>query len=101
MIINDQRDDKRDAWFVVFTDSFMSGWGGAEGGRSIYALEIPIGDHETERIIRANGKVRHDMKRPRLHTSLKALKRTVGAFDHLSIVNQKVAGPWYRPGGFD
>lgn len=98
--VNDRRADKGDRlWFVVATDTFLSGWGKAAGGRSLYALAC--GDHDAERIIRGNMAARSDMKRPRLHTrGLAKLIASLGPNDHLSIADEKVAPYFYVEGGF-
>lgn len=41
--VDDRTEEQRQqTWgFVVATDSFMSGWGRADGGRSLYAVAVP------------------------------------------------------------
>jgi hypothetical protein len=97
--INDRRKDKTDSFaFVVFTDKFMSGWGGAANGRSLYALPVSNWD-ESARVI-ASGKRRSEMKRPRILRSYKALLRSVRRGDHLAIADRSEASRWYEPDGF-
>lgn len=94
-INNDSRtdDERRFQVFVVFTDSFMSGWGQAPR-RSLYALACP--DHRTAEIVLDNGKRRSEMKRGRITG---ALPRTRPG-DHLSVVGPSEAARWYKPGAF-
>ena len=90
----DRRADKSKPWgWVVFTDSFLSGWGEAPR-RSLYALAVQ--DHKEAELVLANGKRRSDMKRGRITGSLPRLHNG----DHLAIVDRKDAGAWYRPGAF-
>ena len=48
-IIDDRNDLQKNThvWAVVATDKFMSGWGGAKGGKSIVALNIRFFDPAT------------------------------------------------------
>ncbi len=93
--INDRRSDESVPWgFVVFTDSFMSGWGGAQGGRSLYALAV-CSPKEAETVL-ASGKHRTEMKRGRLVTALPRLR----AGDHLSITDREESPRWYEVDGF-
>lgn len=66
MIIQDDRDrDQREThlWAIAATDSYMSGWGGATGGRSVAAWAFREGE---EQACRAWVESRTDMKRVRL-----------------------------------
>ena len=97
--IDDQREDKSEPWaFVVFTDSFMSGWGSAFGGRSLFALAVD-GPSEGETVL-ANGKNRSEMKRGRIVKGLRVLIRSVKPNDHLSIRDRQESDRWYQPNGF-
>lgn len=80
--------------FVVCEDSFMSGWGKAKGGRSLYALAIL--DGEQEPIVTANAHARSEMKRVRFNLQLPRLRDG----DHLKIVGPTAAARWYERGGF-
>ena len=82
--------------FVVFTDSFMSGWGHADGGRSLYVLEV-ASESEAYTVL-ANGKRRTDMKRGRFVRTLRNVR--LRAKDHMSISGKANAGRWYQEGGF-
>lgn len=97
--VKDEREDKSAAFgYVVFTDKFMSGWGGAAGGRSLYALACQeAGD--ADRLLAA-GSRRSEMKRGRWVRTLRNVKGHMGPHDHISIVNREMAGPWYEPGAF-
>ena len=95
MPTNDRRTDPTRPWaFVVFTDSFMSGWGQAPR-RSLYALAVS-GPQEY-RAVMAQGARRSDMKRGRL-VGVKAdgtPKVRLGRGDHLSITDRTEAPRWY------
>ncbi len=81
-------------FFAVATDSFMSGWGKASGGRSLYALACEsLREAET---VAENMRKRSDMKRVRI---TKGLPR-VRANDHLSVAGKTEAERHYRAGGF-
>jgi hypothetical protein len=82
--------------FCVFTDSFMSGWGGAEGGRSLYAVAV-ANDDEACTVLN-NGKDRSEMKRGRFVLTLANVR--LGARDHLSITDRESARPWFDCGAF-
>lgn len=97
-MINDKRQDKAEpAGFVVFTDSFMSGWGKAPG-RSLYALAFQTSEEAD--VLWNNGYDRSDMKRGRILHSERDLLRTVKPGDHLSIVDRDTAASWYEPDAF-
>ena len=85
--------------FVVFTDSFMSGWGMAPG-RSLYAL--PYFSHEDMVTLLDNGSRRSEMKRARIVSANKRGMPTIRLKDgdHLSIADRHAAAPWYAPGSF-
>ena len=80
--------------FVVATDNFMSGWGHARGGRSLYALAIT--DPNQIDVVEANLRARSEMKRVRYQVSLPRLR----AGDHLSIAGPEAARRHYERGGF-
>jgi hypothetical protein len=93
-IISDRRKDKTEPWaFVVFTDSFMSGWGHGCPRRSLYALAV-VSPVEAE-VVLANGKARPEMKRGRIGW-LPRLRPG----DHLAVVDRHEANRWYQKGGF-
>lgn len=98
-MIEDRRTiEGQPSMYVVCTDTFLSGWGHAQG-RSLYALAIHDGD-DPDVVIR-NAEGRTDMKRPRIVLGLKAdgtPKVRMGAGDHLAIVDRGEAGPWYEAG---
>lgn len=76
--------------FVVFTDSFMSGWGGAANGRSLYALEVS--SPSVAELVLANGKRRSEMKRGRIVRFRKGgwlPNCRINPGDHLSIVDRE------------
>ena len=96
MTINDKRTDKSTPWaYVVFTDSFMSGWGQAKGGRSLYALAVSNPDEETT--VTNNGKRRGEMKRPRTVKPNKDGLPSSRLYrdDHMSVVDKSCAARWY------
>lgn len=82
-IVNDTPLCYRVVGYVVATDSFMSGWGGASGGASYYAVAVTLNDDadDIERRFDARPefkRVRYNLKPPR-----------VGPNDHLRIVPAK------------
>ena len=100
--IEDRREERPNGvfayGFIVATDSFMSGWGGAEGGRSLYAVEVE--SEEEAYTVLANAKSRGDMKRARFVKTLDSVKRNLRRGDHLSITDKHSASRWFEPGGF-
>jgi hypothetical protein len=97
-MIDDKRQDKTEpAGFVVFTDSFMSGWGNAPR-RSLYALAFHTSEEAD--VLWNNGQDRSDMKRGRILHSERDLLRTVKHGDHLSIVDRGTADSWFEPDAF-
>ena len=73
------------AGYVIATDSFMSGWGGAEGGRSLVA--VPFVDESDYELVQAHLNERGEMRRVRT-ASIKAdgmPKVRLGKNDHLSV----------------
>ena len=95
--IDDKRRGRKQAWgYVCFVDPYLSGWGTAEGGRSLYALAVDSHDG-ADRVI-ANGMRRGDMRNPKLVTELDLLR--LEARDHLTVVDRRIAPRWYRKGGF-
>lgn len=99
MIENDRRANAREPWgFVVFRDSFMSGWGKAEGGRSFYALAV---DSEAEAdLVLENGSRRDEMHDGTIVRTFADLQGYGEDNDHLSIADKDHASAWYKPGAF-
>ncbi len=98
-IIDDRRtkrDKARTVGFVVATDSFMSGWGQARNGRSIFA--VPLSSWEQSDIVEANMRARSEMKRVRVVG--KDWKPKLHAGDHLSIRGMEDCSRFYTAGGF-
>lgn len=94
-MIDDRRSDTSKPWaFVVFTDSFLSGWGYAQGGRSLYALAVR--NPKEAEIVLANGRCRTEMKRGRITKNLPRLR----SGDHLAVVDRHEANRWYVDGAF-
>jgi len=99
--VNDRRADTQAPVFafVVFRDSFMSGWGEAPKG-SFYALAC---DSQAEvDLVRTNGKRRSEMKRCMVAFPdfMNCPKMPLTNGQHLSIADKSCAGPWYKPGAF-
>ncbi len=97
--IDDRRseaDKAATAFFVVATDRFMSGWGRAQGGRSLFA--VPCKDMAQARIVEENMRHRSEMKRVRIVAAgyRPALRRG----DHYSIRDMSDCSRFYTPGGF-
>ena len=94
--ISDRRVNKTTPWgFVVFTDTFMSGWGHAQG-RSLFALAVF--DHKEAETVLESGRQRSDMTRGCIVSTLKGLRRSVKPSDHLAIVDRATASRWYEEG---
>lgn len=100
-------DDKREhggrpaLGYVVCTDSFMSGWGHAVGGRSLIAFAI-ANWVELDNVME-NAAARDDFKRPRHVTRTRADGTPavqLGPRDHLSVRDAESAGRMYQRGGF-
>lgn len=84
--------------YVIATDSFLSGWGGAAGGKSVYAIEV---QSENEGyIVMDNMKHRSEMKRVRWVKTLAAVKKNLGPRDHLTVSDKHSAPRFFQPGGF-
>lgn len=104
--VNDKRtaaEKAATAGFVVFTDTFMSGWGGA----SFYALAVLKGprtdthdgrDPNQGDVLFRNGERRSDMKRGRYVSG--STYRPGRTCAHLTIVGPTAAPRWYEPHGF-
>jgi hypothetical protein len=93
--INDRRSNTATPWaYVVFRDSFMSGWGQAPR-RSLYALAV-ANPKEASAVL-AQGKRRSEMRDGRIIDAgldgLPAVQLHEG--DHLSIADQSCAQRWY------
>lgn len=98
-IIDDRRtdEDKAATWgFIVATDKFLSGWGGAPR-RSIFA--VPVRSYEEARIVDDNMRHRSEMKRVRLVIG-KNYRPKLYPGDHLSIRDMADCDRFYTPGGF-
>jgi len=96
-IINQHCSDEimEHAWaFVVFTDSFMSGWGKAPG-RSLYAM--PVSNPRQAELVLASGKRRGEMKRGRIVKDVRRIRLHEG--DHLSIANPVNCSRWFEVDG--
>lgn len=94
-MINDNREDKSTPYaFVSMTDTFLSGWGLASQGRSIYVLAV-ANEEEADIVIR-NGISRPEMKYVRVTRRIPRPK--IG--DRVSVVDRSMAAAWYRPNSF-
>ena len=82
-IINDTPKCYRVVGYVVATDSFMSGWGGADGGARYYAVAVTRADDPDEIMGRMDS--RSDFQRVRYNLRLPRLS----ACDHLHVVPAK------------
>jgi hypothetical protein len=99
-ILNDRRGERPGGYyaygFVIATDTFLSGWGQAQGGKSYYAIEV---ENETEAyIVMDNLKHRGDMKRIRFVKTLKNIR--LGPRDHLSVTDKFNAPRYFQEGSF-
>jgi len=97
-IIDDQRENSADSQFVVFTDTFMSGWGGAANGRSLLAFAVASED-EAGNVLRAGGN-RTDMMFGQFVPDFGTLRGSLREGDHLSIRGKEGCQRWYAPDGF-
>jgi hypothetical protein len=95
--VRDKRQNRTTPWgYVVFHDTFLSGWGDAPG-RSFYALAVD-NQEEAERV-EENGLKRSDMRDPGLvqdflDNGAPDLRLEPG--DHLCVVDKHEAPRWYR-----
>lgn len=97
-VINDRRTDEDKAatiGFIVATDKFMSGWGGAPR-RSLFA--VPVRNREEIDIVEENMRRRREMKRVRFVSADWRPRLQQG--DHLSIATFDGASRFYVKGGF-
>ena len=97
-IIDDKRTEQDKAetvGFVVATDSFMSGWGGAPN-KSYFA--VPFKTWEQADIVEANMRRRSEMKRVRVVTA--PYKPYLKNGDHLSIRDFSDCSRFYKVNGF-
>ncbi len=79
-IVNDVPLCYRVVGYVVATDSFMSGWGGADGGASYYAVAVTLEDDAAD--IERRFHARPEFKRVRYNLHLPRVK----AHDHLRVI---------------
>ena len=103
---HDRRHDRSRPWgWVVFTDSFLSGWRGMDGSDiglpdvSVYALAVS--GPEEAAVVLANGRARSEMKRGRIVDGRRLPGRSrYGERVHVSMVDRGQAGAWYVPGAW-
>lgn len=81
-------------YYVVAIDSFMSGWGEAEGKRN--KIVLPCDSYEEAEVVLANTESRSDMKRAHITSTKPPMDRRV----LYSLFSKKSAASWYKPGGF-
>lgn len=97
--INDRRDQTLPSWgFVVATDKFMSGWGGAAKGRSLYAISVENAK-EADTVF-ASFKRRSEMKYVRIVRDIYRVKKAMRRGDHLSIADKTTADRFFEANGF-
>ena len=97
-MIDDKRENKTAPalGYIVATDKFMSGWGMARGGRSLFAVAVNTPDEAVtaENVINGRG----DMIRPRLVQTLRAdgtPRVRMSDADHLSVRDRASAKAFY------
>ncbi len=98
--IDDRRSDEdreNTVYLVVATDRFMSGWGKAENGRSLFA--VPCSGLEQAKIVLDNMKHRSEMKRCRIVLA-RTYRPHLRRGDHYSIRDMSDCSRFYSPGGF-
>lgn len=81
-------------FYVLSNDTFMSGWGWAQG--RINTVILPAYSLEEAEIIAENARNRSDQQRVRIVGNKPKLRRDV----HYSLLTRENAGRWYEPGGF-
>ncbi len=79
--------------YVVMEDRFLSGWGEAKNGKSVYA--VAVYSAEDASIVEDNARRRSEMKRVRFNLNLPRVR----APNHLS-VNSDAESPWHKRGAF-
>ena len=102
-MIEDRRTDKgrKPAGYMVATDAFMSGWGGASGGRSLYAVACYTGEEAD--IVEDNFRNRTEFRRVRWVLSMNkdgTPRVKMGRGDHLAVVDAGGAASFYIRGYF-
>lgn len=80
--------------YIVGTDSFLSGWGAAKGGRSLYAIEVTTS--EEAQIVMENMMCRSDMKRVRYNLHKPRTRKG----DQLTVVTRVEAPRYFVKGAF-
>jgi|GEM_PF-4319166 len=97
-MIDDQRYYGRPAMgYVIATDQFLSGWGLADGGRSLFAVAVDS-EAQADAVTAAIAR-RPEMKRPRLVRRLRAdgtPQVRLAEGDHLSVRDSGTAAAFYR-----
>ena len=82
-------------YYVTAEDSFMSGWGEAEGMTSLVLL--PCADREEARIVADNVRSHREMRRVHTHANPPDLPYTSC---HVSLMTRTSASRWYEPDAF-
>lgn len=78
-------------WYVNMTDRFMSGWGGASKGKSLYCVQCDT--YEQAEAVLWAAEARPEMLRPAIAANVR--KHT--SRDHVRVVHvTDVGGPWLR-----
>jgi hypothetical protein len=80
--------------YVLANDSFMSGWGMAEGLTNTVVLACE--SYEEAEVVADNARARSDMRRVRIVGEKPRLRRGV----LYSFMSRDDADRWYRPGSF-
>lgn len=81
-------------FYVVTEDSFMSGWGMAQGKTNV--LVFPCASYSEARIVADNARARSDQKRVRINAT-KPRRRSHWL---LQVKDRDDYGSWYEPGYF-
>ena len=76
-------------------DTFLSGWGKAEGKTSRYIIECDT--YEEAEIVAENARNRSDMKKVSIVTQKPSFNK---AKNHVAIVNKETASNWFKPNYF-
>lgn len=92
------REDLPNAYrYVVMRDTFMSGWGQAEGKDAIYVY--PCDSHEQAEIVVKNARDRGDQDRILIY-SAEAMPVAFPDDWHVMLASVESAARWYQPDSF-
>ena len=82
-------------YYVLANDTFMSGWGEAEGKTN--TLIFTASSYDEAEIVSDNAKTRSDMKRVRINSNKPSLQKSGYYYQ---VKTKDVAPNWYKQGYF-